>query len=69
MTVNETVPLKLYGDSQRFMQVMINLLSNAIKFTSCGDCITIRIEDEPFYDKKSQSNSSEYLKLLIQVFD
>ena len=43
VTVDETIPTKLYGDANRIKQVIINLTSNAIKFTESG-YIIVNIE-------------------------
>jgi signal transduction histidine kinase/ActR/RegA family two-component response regulator len=39
--VDEAIPEKLVGDSQRLAQVIVNLLSNAVKFTPEGGAIRL----------------------------
>ncbi|MDR1586465.1 MAG: response regulator [Treponema sp.] len=41
VNIDKKIPPVLYGDDQRFMQVIINLLSNAIKFTPEKGKITL----------------------------
>jgi CheY-like chemotaxis protein len=42
--VDPTIPSRLVGDRQRFLQVITNLLSNAVKFTPEGGKILLHIE-------------------------
>ena len=34
--IDETIPVKLYGDKAKLFQILLNLLSNAVKFTEVG---------------------------------
>ena len=34
--IDETLPMKLYGDERRVKQILLNLLSNAVKYTEAG---------------------------------
>jgi signal transduction histidine kinase len=46
--IDEAIPTYLYGDDQRFIQVVTNILSNAVKFTPQGGSITVNatLEEE-----------------------
>lgn len=45
LSIDETVPARLVGDSHRVRQVLMNLISNAIKFTEGGE-VTLRSRAE-----------------------
>ena len=49
-TIEETMPVKLFGDELRIKQVLNNLLSNAIKYTEKGD-VTLTIT----WEKKEEN--------------
>jgi PAS domain S-box-containing protein len=38
---------KIYGDTERLMQVLTNLLSNAIKFSPCNGEVSVSVADRP----------------------
>jgi signal transduction histidine kinase/CheY-like chemotaxis protein len=42
LEIDETIPLKLYGDERRVKQVLNNVLSNAFKYTRHGS-VTLRV--------------------------
>lgn len=42
--VNMEMIKKIYGDKQRFMQILMNFLSNAMKFTNKYGTITVAIK-------------------------
>jgi len=43
VNVADDIPAVMYGDEQRFSQVITNLLSNAIKFTEAGGTIKLNV--------------------------
>ncbi len=46
LEINPKFPCKLYGDVQRFRQILINLANNAIKFTEHGQ-VCVNVDFEP----------------------
>ena len=56
----DTLPGKLYGDSQRIRQILINLANNAIKFTNQGS-VSIMVD----YEKLDDGN----IMLIVEVKD
>jgi len=57
VTVEETLPEKLYGDDNRIKQIMLNLLNNAVKYTMKGK---VRL-------KVSGSRTENDRKVLLKV--
>jgi len=47
--VDDTIPMKLYGDDLKLRQVLINILSNAVKYTERGG-VTFRVTGEKSED-------------------
>jgi PAS domain S-box-containing protein len=43
LSIDETIPVKLYGDELRIKQILNNLLSNAFKYTMQGT-VTLRVD-------------------------
>lgn len=60
ITVDETIPDKLYGDEVRIRQIMVNLLNNAVKYTKAGS-VSLHVEKEVV--------SSEEITLKIAIKD
>jgi PAS domain S-box-containing protein len=52
--IPRTIPRKLYGDPNRFQQILSNLVSNAIKFTDSGQVIVS-------FEVKKETNSEVVL--------
>lgn len=59
LTVDETIPARLYGDDVRLRQILVNLLSNAIKYTEQGS-VALKI---------SAKQTEEYADILFSVED
>ena len=68
LDIDETLPVRLYGDDLRIRQILNNLLSNAFKYTDRGT-VTLHISCA----KKDQENqndlSSEWVEMTIRVSD
>ena len=62
LSVDETVPATMFGDSLRIKQILNNLLSNAFKYTDQGH-VRMSVETE------SSENGSDDIKLKICVSD
>ena len=48
---NDTLK-RIWGDPQRYVQVLINLLSNAIKFSKAGSQVEVRVDTRPLEANK-----------------
>ena len=44
VNIDEQIPAGLFGDEQRFSQVIINLLGNAVKFTPQGGTVSLDVD-------------------------
>ena len=60
ITLDESIPKKVKGDSLKISQILINLIGNAIKFTKNGD-ITISV--------KNVKETSDAMELFFSVVD
>ena len=60
LSVDETLPERLYGDEVRIRQIMLNLLNNAVKYTKEG-YVELSVHGTPLPDRK--------LQLIIDVKD
>ena len=60
VAVDDTLPVKLYGDDVRLRQVVVNLLTNGVKYTETGS-VTLTI--------CCAERSSESVELFIEVRD
>ena len=53
---------ELYGDKNRFSQIVLNFLSNAIHYSNKGGTITIRLvlmEEQSIFTKKTPLSQQE----------
>jgi len=77
-SIDEMIPEILFGDNQRFAQVMANLLSNAVKFTPSGGEITLNVsmtgcllttDNENTEGNLSKPENEKQYDLYIEVSD
>lgn len=62
VSVDETIPSRLYGDDVRLRQIMVNLLNNAVKYTETG-YVSFSIKNEESHGKGSNA------RLYVEVKD
>ncbi|MCR4807149.1 MAG: response regulator [Lachnospiraceae bacterium] len=60
VSVDEILPVRLYGDSGKIKQIILNLLTNAVKYTNLGGCLL---------DVSVESRTDDEIKLRFSVKD
>lgn len=51
--IDEQVPVEIYSDQNRILQVMLNLLENAIKYNKNGGSISVNVESVLYQNKEA----------------